>query len=590
MPSAIVKTLYFDLDKLAWTLTAGGNALLQPLTIGQNDTIDFNVQFIKGGVAQTLTSPTFSAGIKVLNGFSNSYVVQFGAPTGTPPTYTFTGTISSTELSAALLTGVQFALEFRDSTNGIVTLPALTLNIAASYTITGTTPTSANGVLNVAAGKTATISNSITLTGTDGTTYNLATMGVSDGDKGDITVSNSGATWTIDAGVVTLAKMANIDATAGIKVLGRSTASSGVPEVLSTSGTGSVAMTHSPTFTGTIGGADINITGTILAGVCYGTGGMEIGPNSSYIFDDSTAANFLYLQATAGLFGSDKTQTLQNATGTVALTTDITGGTLAGSFTTLTGTSSATLGTNGGTGGSVVLRGSTSGSATINTSNTGVLALPSGTTATSMALTTPALGVATATSVQVGNGTSSVTSLQIGNNALNGFYSPSLVGTDIGVSANGTWVAFWNSSWGLVARLPIIPLSNNGTSCGTSGLRWSGVYSVLGDFSGAVVCGTTLAVTGATTLTGLLTANGGITLGDAQNIAFNTTTGTKIGAATTQKLSFWNATPIVQPTTAVASATVVHTGGGTNIKTDDTFDGYTIAQVVKALRNAGLLA
>jgi hypothetical protein len=116
------------------------------------------------------------------------------------------------------------------------------------------------------------------------------------------------------------------------------------------------------------------------------------------------------------------------------------------------------------------------------------------------------------------------------------------------------------------------------------------VYSVLGDFSGAVVCGTTLAVTGATTLTGLLTANGGITLGDAQNIAFNTTTGTKIGAATTQKLSFWNATPIVQPTTAVASATVVHTGGGTNIKTDDTFDGYTIAQVVKALRNAGLLA
>jgi hypothetical protein len=99
-----------------------------------------------------------------------------------------------------------------------------------------------------------------------------------------------------------------------------------------------------------------------------------------------------------------------------------------------------------------------------------------------------------------------------------------------------------------------------------------------------------LAVTGATTLTGLLTANGGITLGNGQNIAFNTTTGTKIGATTSQKLSFWNATPIVQPTTAVASATVVHTGGGTNLKTDDTFDGYTLAQVVKALRNAGLLA
>jgi hypothetical protein len=108
--------------------------------------------------------------------------------------------------------------------------------------------------------------------------------------------------------------------------------------------------------------------------------------------------------------------------------------------------------------------------------------------------------------------------------------------------------------------------------------------------TGSAAIGTTLAVTGASTLTGLLTANGGITLGDAQNIAFNTTTGTKIGAATTQKLGFWNSTPIVQPTTAVSSATVVSPGGGTNLKTDDTFDGYTIAQVVKALRNAGLLA
>ena len=35
---------------------------------------------------------------------------------------------------------------------------------------------------------------------------------------------------------------------------------------------------------------------------------------------------------------------------------------------------------------------------------------------------------------------------------------------------------------------------------------------------------------------------------DAKNFILNTTTGTKIGTATTQKLGFWNATPIVQPT------------------------------------------
>ena len=104
-------------------------------------------------------------------------------------------------------------------------------------------------------------------------------------------------------------------------------------------------------------------------------------------------------------------------------------------------------------------------------------------------------------------------------------------------------------------------------------------YTALGSGSTAQTATTVLQITNATT----------VTVSNAVNFVFNATTGTKLGTATTQKLGFWNTTPIVQPTTAVAAATVASPGGGVTIKTDDTFDGYTLQQVVKALRNIGLL-
>ena len=85
-------------------------------------------------------------------------------------------------------------------------------------------------------------------------------------------------------------------------------------------------------------------------------------------------------------------------------------------------------------------------------------------------------------------------------------------------------------------------------------------------------------------------ASGTFTMGNGANMVIATSTGTKIGTTTSQKLGFWNATPIVQPTTAVTAATYASVGAGANVKTTDTFDGYTIGQIVKALRNAGLLA
>src|SRR5208282_448460 len=48
---------------------------------------------------------------------------------------------------------------------------------------------------------------------------------------------------------------------------------------------------------------------------------------------------------------------------------------------------------------------------------------------------------------------------------------------------------------------------------------------------------------------------GSATIADAGNVVLGSTTGTQIGTATTQKLGFYGATPVVQQTLGVATAT-----------------------------------
>ena len=64
----------------------------------------------------------------------------------------------------------------------------------------------------------------------DNSVAEISGGGISDGDKGDITVSNSGATFTIDNDVVTFAKMQNIGTDL---IVGRASSGSGDPEALS---------------------------------------------------------------------------------------------------------------------------------------------------------------------------------------------------------------------------------------------------------------------------------------------------------------------------------------------------------------------
>lgn len=72
-----------------------------------------------------------------------------------------------------------------------------------------------------------------------------------------------------------------------------------------------------------------------------------------------------------------------------------------------------------------------------------------------------------------------------------------------------------------------------------------------------------------------------LTLADTVDIAFNTTTGSKLGTATTQKIAFWNATPIVQP------AAVADASGGVVI---DIEARAALNALLAKIRTTGLIA
>ncbi len=122
----------------------------------------------------------------------------------------------------------------------------------------------------------------------------------------------------------------------------------------------------------------------------------------------------------------------------------------------------------------------------------------------------------------------------------------------------------------------------------------SGTITIGGTSTGAVT------ITPATTITGALTCSSTVSVGDnmtmanAKNIILNASTGTKIGTATTQKLGFFNAAPVVQPA-ANTDTTTAAAGSVTGVFLNTTFNGggtaaYSIGGMCAALKALGLLA
>ena len=79
------------------------------------------------------------------------------------------------------------------------------------------------------------------------------------------------------------------------------------------------------------------------------------------------------------------------------------------------------------------------------------------------------------------------------------------------------------------------------------------------------------------------------------DLIIGTSTGTKIGTAATQKIGFFNATPVVQPATT-GTTTGTSGGSGTALHANATITGgvgsaaYTVGDIVKALKDIGILA
>lgn len=112
----------------------------------------------------------------------------------------------------------------------------------------------------------------------------------------------------------------------------------------------------------------------------------------------------------------------------------------------------------------------------------------------------------------------------------------------------GEW---WKTDWSTTANQLRFGTAN-GTSTGTA-------RSSSWDYGGLEASPTAAITVPATS--GSIVFGGGITLPDAGDVVVNTTTGTKIGTATSQKLGLWNVTPIIQPAGAGQAAITDATGG-----------------------------
>lgn len=176
--------------------------------------------------------------------------------------------------------------------------------------------------------------------------------------------------------------------------------------------------------------------------------------------------------------------------------------------------------------------------------------------------------------VGIGTTTPSI-DLQVQKNANSG-PGVFLSNNSAGVNANISLLLGNSNTYGATGASSYVQFTCLGTAFTAIGVftAGSGTLNHAGNTGNLVLNGTTNGVilaTGSTPTARLSLSNAGdLTVWDSGNVVVGSTTGTKFGTAVTQKLGFYNATPVVQQTRGATLTNSVTSGG-----TDDTIANYT---------------
>jgi microcystin-dependent protein len=230
-------TFYLKINNILEAVTAGGGG-------GGSGTVT-SIGYIEPGAGLTIsgTNPVTSSGVwtfaladdlAALEGLTGTNTIYYRSADSTWTAVTVgtglsfsSGTLTATGGSGTVtsvgITAPAAGISVSGSpvtTSGNMTL-ALANDLAALEALSGTdTIYYRSGADTWSA---VTIGSGLTFIG--GTLDAISSVSVSDGDKGDITVSSGGTVWTIDNDAVTYAKMQNVSTTS--RVLGRRTAGAG---------------------------------------------------------------------------------------------------------------------------------------------------------------------------------------------------------------------------------------------------------------------------------------------------------------------------------------------------------------------------